>query len=194
MKRLFGIAALAVIVSASGTLANDCGSNYWAGTLPEHEPNSVPLSDLGDFLNTFPTAEGIKFEVDVRPGELWIDILEYPGEVSVAAASRILFIVGRLADGEFGSLVLADAGDGLFKISESDIRDIGCQFVWGARGRGQNPIALIRQFADALEHYDTGRHVAPRFTGSLMGDTNRAMNVLNEAVTPQWVLRTVKIK
>lgn len=194
MKEFWGVTALAMLFSASGALANECGSNYWPGTLPEHEPNSVAVSELGEFFLTFPAAEGIKFDVEVKPGELWIDVLEYPGDVTVAAASRILFIIGRIADGEFGSLVLADADEGLFRISETDIRAIGCQFVWGVEGRGQNPIALIRQFADALRYYDTGRRVALSFNGSLLGDTNKAVAVLNEAVNPQWVLRTVEIK
>lgn len=148
---------------------------------------------MSDFLATFPTAEGIKFGIEVKPDELWIDVLEYPGEVTVAAASRILFIIGRIADGEFGSLVLADANEGLFRISEDDIRAIGCQFVWGDEGRGQNPIALLRDFADVLTYYDTERRVALPFNGSLLGDTSKAMAVLNEAVNPQWVLRTVEI-
>ena len=194
MKEFFGATAVVMMFSVSGALANECGSNYWPGTLPEHEPNSIAVSELGNFLTTFPTAEGIKFEVEVKPDELWIDVLEYPGEVTVAAASRILFIIGRIADGEFGSLVLADAGEGLFRIPENDIRAIGCQFVWGVEGRGQNPIALLRQFADTLTYYDTGRRVALPFNGSLLGDTNKAMAVLNEAVNPQWVLRTVEIK
>ncbi|PIE14862.1 MAG: hypothetical protein CSA68_09335 [Rhodobacterales bacterium] len=194
MKKFLGITALAVVFSAGSVLANECGSNYWPGTLPEHEPNSVAVSDLNDFLATFPTAEGIKFDVEVKPGELWIDVLEYPGEVTVAAASRILFIIGRIADGEFGSLVLADAGEGLFRISEDDIRSIGCQFVWGVEGRGQNPIALLREFADALTYYDTGHRVALPFNGSLLGDTHKALDMLNEAVNPQWVLRTVEVK
>lgn len=194
MKDFFGATALAVLFSGGGVLANECGSNYWPGTLPEHEPNSVSVSELSSFLATFPTAEGIKFKVEIKPGELWIDILEYPGEVTVAAAPRVLFIIGRITDGEFGSLVLADAGEGLFRISEDDIRAIGCQFVWGVEGRGQNPIALLREFSDALTYYDTGRRVALPFNGSILGDTNKAMAALNEAVTPQWVLRTVEIK
>lgn len=194
MKVFFGATAIAAVFCTNGALANECGSNYWPGTLPEHEPNSVAVSELGEFLQTFQTAEGTKFGMKVKPGELWIDVLEYPGEVSVAAASRILFIIGRIADGKFGSLVLADAGEGLFRISEADIRAIGCQFVWAVGGRGQNPIALIRQFADALTYYDTGGRVAMPFNGSLLGDTNKAITVLNEAVNPQWVLRTVEIK
>ena len=193
-EKKFGAAILAVIYSASSSFANECGSNYWPGTLPEHEPNSVAVSELGEYLTTFPSAEGIVFEVTSKPGELWIDVVEYPGEVSLIAASRILFIIGRIADGEFGSLVLADAEEGLFRISESDIRAIGCQFVWGVEGYGQNPIALLRQFADALTHYNTGRRVALPFNGSLLGDTNKALAMLNETVSPQWILRTVEIK
>ena len=146
---------------------------------------------MSNFLATFPTAEGIKFEIEGKPGELWVDVLEYPGEVTVAAASRILFIIGRITDGEFGPLVLVYAGEGLFQISENDIRAIGCQFVWGVEGRGQNPIALLREFADALTYYDTERRVALPFYGSLFGDTNKALAVLNEAINPQWVLRKV---
>ncbi|WP_209833802.1 hypothetical protein [Ruegeria sp. HKCCE3926] len=194
MKAFLSVSALATMFFSSSALAHQCGSNYWPGTLPEHEPNSVAVSDLDVFLATFPAAEGIKFKVEAKPGELWIDVLEYPSGVTVAAASRMLFIIGRIADGEFGSLVLADTNEGMFQISENEIRAIGCQFVWGVEGRGENPIALIRQFADGLTYYDSGRRVAAPFNGSLLGDTSKAMAVLNEAVNPQWVLRTVEIK
>jgi len=192
MKRV--ILAVSFCLMGNMVQANSCGDKYFAGTLPEHEVGSVELSELANFLDTFPTADGIKFDVDIRPNELWIDVLEYPGDVTMAAASRILFIIGRIADGEFGELVLADNGEGLYKISEESIRAIGCQFVWGVEGRGQNPIALIRDFADNLEYYDSGQRVAARFTGSLLGDTTAAMDVLNKYVNRNWVLRTVVIK
>ena len=187
---------LAVSFSLIGNMAmaNPCGDKYFAGTLPEHEVGSVKLPGLADFLDTFPTADGIKFDVDIRPDELWIDVLEYPGDVTVAAASRILFIIGRITNGEFGKLVLADNGEGLYQITEENIRAIGCQFVWGVEGRGQNPIALIRDFADNLEYYDSGQRIAARFTGSLLGDTTAAMDVLNNHVNRNWVLRSVLIK
>ena len=194
MKILFITIVLATIFSVNNALANECGSNYWPGTLSEHKPNSVAVSELNGFLSTFPSAEGIMFEIKRKPDELWIDILEYPGHVTVAASIRILFIIGRITDGDFGALVLADAGKGIFRISENDIRAIGCQFVWSVRGRGQNPIALIRQFIDTLRYYDTGQRVAPQFNGSLLGDTNKAMIALNKIVYPEWILSTTKIR
>lgn len=185
---------ISFLLAGNTAFANPCGTPYFAGTLPEHEVGSVPLSNLGAFLDSFPTAEAIKFEIDIRTDELWIDVLEYPSSVTIAAASRILFIIGRIVDGEFGTLVLADDGEGIYQISESDIRAIGCQFVWGVEGRGQNPIALVRQLADNLEYYGTGQRVARRFNGSPLGDTMAALDVLNNFINPNWVMRTVQIK
>lgn len=195
---IFDMKTLSLVVGLSfvGPMAsaNQCSTPYFAGTLPEHEVASVKVSQLGEFLGSFPTAEGVKFDIDVRPEELWVDVVEYPGDVTVAAASRILFIIGRVADGEFGKLVLADEGEGIYQISEADIRAIGCQFVWGVEGRGQNAIALVRQLADNLEYYGTGQRVGRRFTGAPLGDTMAALDVLNNFINPNWVMRTVVIK
>lgn len=186
-------AALCFSTSAAMAGPESCGDNYWTGSSREHAVDAVSRSSLQVFLHQLPAADGIGFMVKNTPNELWLDIVSYPGDVTVAASTRVLFIVGRVTRPEYKLLVLADNGIPLFKISYEDIHRIGCQFVWGEEG-GQNPIALMRELVDSLRHYENGERVAPEFTGSLLGDTTLTIDTLNKIVTPMWVMRTVNIE
>lgn len=189
-----GVLTAFLTCSAFAASANTCDGKYWPGPLQEHEPNAIALPELEAHLNQLSVAEGIGFDIELKDDGLWIDVTEYPGNVTLAAASRVLFIIGRITDGQFGSMVLSDNGKGVFRISEPDIRAIGCQFVWSVPNHGENPIVLVREFADALTYYDTGGRVALPYNGSPLGDTQKALSVLNDALVPKWVLKTVVIK
>lgn len=178
-------------VAAEGA---SCGVNYWPGTLPEHQVDSISASALQSFLDSAPVVDGIKFQVTLKGGELWLDIVSYPGDLTALASIRTLFVIGRVVKPEYSKLVLADKSEGEFEISYRDLHTIGCQFVWGVQGRGQNPIALNRDLTDALRYYPTGVRVAPPFNGSLLGDTNIMLTTLNNLVYPRWLLKTVEIK
>ena len=173
--------------------AETCGAFYWQGSAHGQEVDSVDRESLEPFLRTLPAAEGIGFAVKNTSKEVWVDITTYPGEVTLLAATRVVFILGRMVKPGYDYLVLADNGEPVFKIGYDDIHRIGCQFVWGEEG-GQNPIALIRDFVDSLRYYSNGARVAPEFPGSLFGDTNIAVSTMNEIVNPQWVLRSVKVE
>ena len=75
----------------------------------------------------------------------------------------------------------------IFSISQSQIRYIGCRFIWDREG-GENPIALIREFYKALSWYPGGRPISTNWTGSLIGDTSLAVSLGNEVVMPQWAI------
>ncbi|MGZ2381764.1 hypothetical protein [Rhizobium brockwellii] len=173
---------------------DSCGGNYWPGTLPEHQVDSIDVSSLQSFLDKAPVFDGIKFEVTRKGGELWLDIVSYPGDLTALASIRTLFVIGRVLKPDYSKLVLADKHEGEFEISYRDLHSLGCQFVWGVEGRGQNPIALNRDLTDALRYYPAGERVAPPFTGSLLGDTNVMLTTLNQIVYPQWLLKTLEVR
>ncbi|TCR95966.1 hypothetical protein [Rhizobium sp. BK418] len=185
---------LGLSVAAFAADGESCGQNYWPGTLPEHAVDSVSASHLQSFLDTAPIIDGIKFQVTRKGSELWLDVVSYPGDVTALASIRTIFIIGRVVKPEYSKLVLADKTEGEFQISYRDLHAIGCQFVWGVQGRGQNPIALNRDLTDALRYYPSGQRVAPAFTGSLLGDSSIMLNTLNNVVYPQWLFKTVEIK
>lgn len=179
---------------AVGDDGASCGVNYWPGTLPEHQVDSISASGLQSFLDSAPVVDGIKFQVTRKGSELWLDIVSYPGDLTALASIRTLFVIGRVVRPEYSKLVLADKNEGEFEISYRDLHTIGCQFVWGAEGRGQNPIALNRDLTEALHYYPSGQRVAPEFTGSLLGDTGVMLNTLNNVVYPRWLFKTVEIR
>lgn len=173
---------------------NSCGDHYWAGTGPEHEIDQIPVSGIQRFLDASPAVDGIKFDVSIKGKEVWLDIVQYPPEVSVIASLRSLMVLGRVVKPGYDKLVLADGDKGLFQVAYPDIHAMGCQFVWGADKKGQNPIALLRDLADKLTYYETGARVAPTFNGSLLGDTNAMLATMNKIVYPEWLLKSVKIQ
>lgn len=187
------IAILAISTSAAVAAENSCGEKYWPGTGPEHAVDQVSVSGIQDFLDTSPAVDGIKFAVTVKGKEVWLDIVQYPPQVSVIASLRSLLVLGRVVKPGYDKLVLADGDKGLFQVSYQDIHAIGCQFVWGTEG-GQNPIHLLRELADSLTYYADGSRVAPPFTGSLMGDTSAMLGTMNKIVYPEWLLKTVTIQ
>lgn len=197
MKKSLKVLALSIAINGWTTIGSagpeTCDGQYWPGSLPEHEVDSVPRETLEQFLKHLPAADGIGFQVLNNANEIQLDIVSYPGNVSVAASTRVLFIVGRVTKPGYRNLVLADNGRPLFKISYESIHRIGCQFIWGEQG-GQNPIALMREFIDNLRYYDGDARVAPIFPGSLFGDTNLAIGTLNGVVTPKWVMGTVRVE
>jgi hypothetical protein len=160
---------------------------------PQKEPFSVPLSSLEDRINTDPSAEGVKMHIGHGNGILSFDIYETPGDTSAAAVLRVLFMAFRLAEKDYSKVNLTDSGSVIFSLVGQAAQSIGQQFVWGEAGAGQNPIALIRQFADALVDQN-GNRVAPPFNGHLLGDTTRALDTVNKRLHPDWTFATIDIK
>ncbi|UXT64140.1 hypothetical protein FY133_00545 [Agrobacterium tumefaciens] len=187
------IAILAISTSAAVAAENSCGEKYWQGTGPEHAVDQISVSGIQSFLDTSSAVDGIKFDVTIKGKEVWLDIVQYPPQVSVIASLRSLLVLGRVVKPGYDKLVLADGNKGLFQVSYHDIHAIGCQFVWGTEG-GQNPIHLLRELADSLTYYADGSRVAPPFTGSLMGDTSAMLGTMNKIVYPEWLLKTVTIQ
>ncbi|MDZ7759474.1 MAG: hypothetical protein U5L00_04360 [Desulfovermiculus sp.] len=159
---------------------------------PAKKPFSVPLSKIQKRINNDPSADGIVLSASTINRVLCIDIKEIPGETSAAAVLRVVMMIGRLAEDTYTEMCFADEGVDVFIIDGEKIREIGVQFVWGEEGEGQNPIHLIRLFADALRTPD-GQRVSPPMTGSLLGDTQKALETINKRFHPEWTMRTLKV-
>ena len=176
----------------SVSAASECLGQVLSAAPDLTRPNSVANSDLESLINGGASwADGVKISVDGRGKELWLDVTEYPGTTAIAATPRIIWLIGRISSGAQTRVVFSDGKKGLFAIDEPILKNIGCRFVIGQEG-GENPIALMREFYDALTYFDTGARVAPRFNGSLLGDTMIALDVNNKVFVPAWVANAVK--
>jgi hypothetical protein len=191
MKAL-SLASLVIALLLPATAFADC-SNWSSFSSHEAylEPLSVPAGEIGAHLTASPWTGGVKFHSELREGDLWLDIMEFPGATSAAVAPSVVMQVGRLADDGFGRLVLAHEGQGLFAIERAALRDIGCQFIWGREG-GENPIALMRVLYRKMTYFETGQPISTRFSGHLLGDTSLALNINNEIVLPAWVVPDIR--
>lgn len=159
---------------------------------PAKTPLTVPLSQIEKRINDDPAADGIVLAISVEDGIMRIDLKAMPGTTSVAAATRVVFMIGRLAEADYTEMRFSDEGEDLFVIDGDTIRSIGREFVWGEEGRGQNPIHLIRLFVDALRYPD-GSRVAPEFPGSLLGDTTVSTRTMVDVFNPEWVVKNTEM-
>jgi hypothetical protein len=185
-------ALLCVYLGLPSILFADCSAwPRFASTEEYLKPLSVEAVAIGPHLSASEYTQGVELHSEIRGDELWLDVVKYPGTTSAAIAPALIMRVGRLADDNFQSLVLAHEGNGLFKIERGDLRKIGCRFIWGREG-GENPIVLMRELYQKLTYYETGAPLSRSFTGSLMGDTGLALNLNNEIVLPAWIFEDVK--
>ncbi len=184
----------AVILTALATSAGATGCEKWSRFASQDdylEPHSVPAAKIGKHLSASEWSQGIEFKSTRHGKEVWLDITSYPGETTAAGGSRAIMMVGRLMDENFEKLVLAEAGKGIFVISEPELRAIGCRFIWGKEG-GENPIALMRELFKALRWYEGDRPLSTAWNGSLFGDTNNAISLHSEVLMPEWAMSAVK--
>lgn len=185
-------AVLGALVAFSGTsfpaFSTDCSAWVeFSSKDPALQPQSVAVSDIQNYINGLETSEGVVFDIEHADKELWIDVVYVPDNATVISGLRAVMQLGRLVSGDFEKVVLSDDGKGIFQLPEPEMREIGCQFIWGTEG-GQNPIYLIRVFFENLETYPDGRKAVSGFTGHLMGDTNLAMEYHNNQFATQWLL------
>lgn len=156
------------------------------------KPFSVPLSQLEERINSDPFASGAEFKIRASGRILRVDLVSIPGETSVAAVMRCIFMIGRLGEEKYDEMRFSDGGTDTFLIAGEKIREIGEQFLWGEEG-GQNPIHLLRLFADSLRYPDGSRVIAP-LTGSLLGDTSRSINAINDIFHKNWTLENTILR
>lgn len=191
LQTLVVIAAAFTTVATTAS-ATDCSAwSRFSTNRAYLEPLSVDTSEVGSFFSSYKYAGGVQLSSEMRSDELWIDITEFPGDTTAAAASRIVMQIGRLVEDDFNALVLAEGQTGLFRVPEPELRRIGCQFIWGIEG-GENPIALMRELFKSMEHYETGKPVSTNWNGSLLGDTTLALDINNTLFLPKWVMSAVR--
>ncbi|MCL4069324.1 hypothetical protein M3484_22455 [Pseudomonas sp. GX19020] len=192
-KSTISTSTAAIIATTFGgaALADPCPGQMFVAKNETAPPTSVSASDIATFVAAAPWAEGVRVTAEERDAELWVDVTEFPGNTTAAAAPRTAWLVGRIMDTDATTVVFFDADQALFQIEARALKDIGCRFVVGEEA-GENPIALMREFYDAVTRYGSGERIAPRFTGSLLGDTTTAMTANNEVFVPEWILSAVK--
>ncbi|SLN51925.1 hypothetical protein AQS8620_02250 [Aquimixticola soesokkakensis] len=184
--------ATVLFLAGAPALATDCSAwPRFSASEPALAPLSVKAGNIGPHLSDSPHSDGVKLSSKLKGRDLWIDITAFPGTTSAVVAPRMVMQLGRLADESFDRVVLADDSEGLFTLTEPEVRMIGCQFIWGREG-GQNPIALMREMYRAMRHYGSGAPITTAFTGRLLGDTSLAMQINNEIVLPKWVISAVQ--
>ena len=188
MRALLVSALFTALILPEESHATDC--SRWS-RFPSNEaylqPLSVSAAEIDGHLNGSMDLEGIEIAVDLDGGDLLLDVLSYPGDLTAAAALRVVFMIGRLSDESYDRLVLIDKGEHLFYINEPDLRSVGCRFIWRRQG-GENPIALMRDFYSDLRFFDTDQPVVRGLSGSLLGDTQRVLQANNEVVLPAWIV------
>lgn len=188
MRALLVSALFTALILPEESHATDC--SRWSRSQSNEaylQPLSVSAAEIDGHLNGSMDLEGIEIAVDLDGGDLLLDVLSYPGDLTAAAALRVVFMIGRLSDDSYERLVLIDKGEPLFYINEPDLRSVGCRFIWRRQG-GENPIAWMRDFYSDLRFYDTDQPVVRGLSGSLLGDTQRVLQANNEVVLPAWIV------
>jgi hypothetical protein len=179
---------------ATGAEATTCEEwSYFSSTEDFLEPLSVSSRRIGKHLTASEYSDGIVFSSKRRGKEVWLDIEKFPGDTSAIAGTRAIMMAGRLMDEGFERLVLEDDGKPVFSISEPDLRAVGCQFIWAREG-GQNPIALMRELYRTMVWYEDGRPLSTLWNGSLLGDTNLAVQLSTQVLMPEWAMSAVEME
>ncbi|MBF9060723.1 hypothetical protein HKCCSP123_16200 [Rhodobacterales bacterium HKCCSP123] len=192
MKHTPHLVMLACFLAPSVSQATDCSRwPQFASNEAYLQPLSIEAANTDDHLNGSNDLEGIIIAADLEGRDLQLDVLHYPGDVTAAAALRVIFMIGRLSDESYDRLVLIDEGERLFYIAEPDLRSVGCRFIW-RRQAGENPIALMRDFYSNLYFVETDQAVVRGLNGSLLGDTQRVLQANNEVVLPAWILSAIE--
>lgn len=190
MKSILVAAILTAFVGQAHASSDICPSFEFKGRASNIEVSSVPASEIDNFVERSDFSDGFRTKTIVKGDELWIDIVEYPGTTTAAAATRIAFIIGRAIKGSPEKIVFADGDKAVFSVPSIKLKDIGCQFSFGEEG-GENPIALMREFFSSMTKVDTGKSFSEVFTGNLFADTNSAFMINNEFFVKDWVLSAV---
>ena len=182
---------IAYICGTSLAPAEGCPGQVFSGKNDLTKPSSVMVSSIPEFVESASWSDGIRVTASEQGDDVLLDVVEFPGTTSVAAAARVVWLIGRVMDTDAKKVVFVDEDEPLFAIDAAVLKNIGCRFVIGEEA-GENPIALMREFYDAVVHSASGKRIAPVFTGSLLGDTSAAMVVNNEVFVPGWVMSAVK--
>ena len=186
------LSTVAVLMSAHTAQATNCSEwSRFSSSEDYLKPLSVPADQIGPHLSASKWSEGIEFTSRRKGDEIWLDIASYPGTTTAAGGPRAIMMVGRLADESFDRLVLSEEGEGVFAISERDLRSVGCRFIWGRTG-GENPIALLREMYPPMVWYENGQPLSTAWDGSLLGDSQRAILIGTEVIIPKWVMSAVQ--
>lgn len=178
--------ALGAAVLAASSAAS-CEQGAFASSTEEHlQPLSVPASEVGTWLTASPYSSGIHFTSELHGRDLWLDITDFPARAPEVASIRALMQLGRVVSADFDRLVLVDGREAQFVVAETDLRSVGCQFVWPAN-TGANPIDLMRRMIEALREENGGRPIKGLTTTASAGTSANAVAIVEDYLNVAWV-------
>lgn len=194
MSRLAALALLAIAfcVAAGASRADACAARRLpmsAFALPG--PAFVPAGEVGPALAAASSLGDLAFASELRGRELWLDVTRFPATARLTEVAQALLGVAHLADDTFDLLVLADDGQGLFAITEPDLRAAGCRYLGAAPGVA-SPLYLLHDLARGFGDYRTGEPLAPGFGAGFRDDTELALSVVGDVILPQWALSAMR--
>ncbi len=160
------------------------------GFIPSEEAHLQPLSisptDIGAALTASSFSHGIQFVSKLQDRELHLSVTHVPAAMPEVGPIRAIMQLGRLVDDGFDQLVLVNHGRKLFVISEPELRDIGCRFVWPGKS-SSDPILLLRETVQAIHGYDTDEPINNQPSGAPLLDGAHALRLIGETLNPAWL-------
>ena len=150
------------------------------------EPLSVPAQELGAWLSASPYSSGIRFASTLHGRDLWLDITDFPDRAPEAGSIRALMQLGRVAGTGFDRLLLVDGQEVLFVVSETDLRTVGCQFIWPSNN-GADPLMLMRTLIKTIREENTGALIQDVSEPGSVPTAIHAMMIVQDSLNPAWV-------
>ncbi len=179
-------AALGILVAfVSPTWA--CGEEHLVPSTDANlEPLSVPAQEIGAWLTASPSSSGIRFASTLHDHDLWLDIIDFPDRAPEVGSVRALMQLGRVAGSGFDRLLLVDGQEVLFVLSETDLRNVGCQFIWPSN-TGADPIMLMRTLIGTIREEASGAPIKGVSASGSVETTIQAVSVVRDSLNPAWV-------
>ncbi len=181
------ISAMFSILLALASPASACEEQRFFPSLEaDLEPLSVPAQEIGAWLSSSPYSSGIRFASTLHGRDLWLDITDFPDGAPEVGSIRALMQLGRVAGGGFDRLLLVDGQEELFVICESDLRTVGCQFMWPSNS-GADPLMLMRTLIETIREKDTNAPIQGVSEPESIPTAIHAMIIVQESLNPAWV-------
>lgn len=179
-------AALGIFLAIANPAAACDEKHFFPSADAALEPLSVPAQNIGAWLTASSASSGIRFASALHGRDLWLDITDFPDRAPEVGSVRALMQLGRVAGEGFDRLLLVNGQEVLFVLNETDLRTVGCQFVWPSN-TGADPLMLMRTLIEAIRDEGTGAPMAGLSGSGSMTTTIQAALVVQDSLNPAWV-------
>jgi hypothetical protein len=181
------IAATFGILLAVASPAAACGEEPFFPSSAAHlEPFSVPAQEIGAWLTASPYSSGIRFASTLHGRDLRLDVTDFPDRAPEAGSIRALMQLGRVAGKGFDRPLLVDGQEVLFAVNETDLRTVGCQFIWPSNN-GADPLMLMRTLIQTIREETTGTPIQDGSEPGSVPTAIYAMMIVQDSLNPAWV-------